>query len=91
MAEIRGLTVLDDPVCEECDFRFMCNFYCMAEPREKGPCEYYEVNRWILTEGQGISIDQEKVNGTYLRPWTFTYLSTLRRTCCPRSRPSQWR
>lgn len=63
MAEIRSLTVPDDPVCNECDFKFMCGFYCMAEPREEGPCEYYEVNRWILTEAQGVDIDQERVMG----------------------------
>jgi radical SAM protein with 4Fe4S-binding SPASM domain len=54
LANIRGATVLQHPVCSRCDFRYLCGGDCLAVDRPRGEageaCELYDLFRWILTE-----------------------------------------
>jgi len=54
LGALRTMSVLDDPACRTCHFRFLCGGDCMAVPKVKGQagelCEVAELYRWILTE-----------------------------------------
>jgi radical SAM protein with 4Fe4S-binding SPASM domain len=53
---LRDKSVLDDPACRRCHFRFLCGGDCMAIDMIKGDagelCEVADLFRWILTEAE---------------------------------------
>lgn len=56
LTAIRDKSVLDDPACRKCHYRFLCGGDCMAMDTIKGDagelCEVAALYRWILTEAE---------------------------------------